>query len=173
MRRDNLDHIDIGHILGQQALKRHHAASEHRNHTGEFDIVLACKAHQRGEKLSDIQVLKVKAGKIGHDEIKVRQEGGVVERGGIATRDRKSHQRILELGDIALGNGKDHVFHDAAVMTRHAPNHAQVYKVDDTVFKNDVARMRIGMEKAIVEHLRGIVLHNLPAYLLQVVTLRA
>ena len=56
-------------------------------------------------------------------------------------------------------------------MTRHASDHAQVDKVNDTVFEDDVSRMRVGMEKAVVEHLRRVVLDNRGTDLFQVIAL--
>ena len=95
----------------------------------------------------------------------------MVELGRVAARHGKAHERILELGHVALGHGENHVLDDTAVVTRHAPDHAQVDKVDDAVLEDDVSRMRVGMEKAIVEHLRRIVLDNRRADLFQVIAL--
>ena len=95
----------------------------------------------------------------------------MVELGRIAARHGKAHKRILELGNVTFGHGENHVLDDTAVVTRHAPDHAQVDKVDDTVFEDDVSRMRVGMEKAIVEHLRRVVLDDRGANLFQVITL--
>ena len=95
----------------------------------------------------------------------------MVEFGGVAARHGKTHKRILELGHVTLGHGKYHILDDTAVVARHAPNHAQVDKVDDAVLEDDVSRMRVGMEKAVVEHLRRIVLDNRRADLFQVIAL--
>ena len=95
----------------------------------------------------------------------------MVELGRVAARHGKAHERILELGHVALGHGKDHILDDAAVMARHAPDHAQVNKVDDAVLEDDVSRMRVGMEKAVVEHLRRVVLDNRGTDLFQVIAL--
>ena len=95
----------------------------------------------------------------------------MVELGRIAARHGKAHERILELGHVALGHGKDHILDDTAVVTRHAPDHAQVNKVDDAVLEDDVSRMRVGMEKAVVEHLRRVVLDDRRADLFQVIAL--
>ena len=95
----------------------------------------------------------------------------MVELGRIAARHGKAHERVLELGHVALGHGENHVLDDTAVVARHAPNHAQVDKVDDAVLEDDVSCMRVGMEKAIVEHLRRVVLDDCSANLLQVITL--
>ena len=95
----------------------------------------------------------------------------MVELGRIAARHGKAHERILELGHVALGHGENHVLYDTAVVARHAPDHTQVDKVDDAVLEDDVSRMRVGMEKAVIEHLRRIVLDDRGANLLQVVTL--
>ena len=95
----------------------------------------------------------------------------MIELRRIAARHGKAHERVFELGHVTLGHGKNHVLDDATIVARHAPDHAQIDKVDDAVLENDVSRMRIGMEKAIVEHLRRIVLDNRRADLLQVVAL--
>ena len=95
----------------------------------------------------------------------------MVELGRVAARHGKAHKRILELGHVALGHGENHVLNDTAVVARHAPNHAQVNKVDDAVLEDDVSRMRVGMEKAVIEHLRRIVLDNRRADLFQVIAL--
>ena len=95
----------------------------------------------------------------------------MVELGRIAARHGKTHERILELGHVALGHGKNHVLDDTAVVTRHAPDHAQVNKVNDAIFEDDVSRMRVGMEKAVVEYLCRIVLDNRRADLFQVIAL--
>ena len=171
MRLDDLDHVDVGHVLGQQALERHHATREHRHNARQFNIVLARQVHQRSQKLADIQVLKIEARKVGNDKIQIGQKGRMIELSRIAARHSEAHERILELGHVALGHGENHVLDDTAVVARHAPDHTQVDKVNDTVLEDDVSRMRIGMEKAIVEHLRRVVLDNRGANLLQVVTL--
>ena len=90
----------------------------------------------------------------------------MVELGRVAARHGKAHERILELGHVAFGHGENHVLDDAAVVARHAPDHAQVNKVDDAVLEDDVSRMRVGMEKAVVEHLRRIVFDDRGANLL-------
>ena len=95
----------------------------------------------------------------------------MVELGRIAARHGKAHERILELGHVALGHGENHVLDDTAVMARHTPDHAQVNKVDDAVLEDDVSRMRVGMEKAVIEHLRRVVLDNRRADLFQVIAL--
>ena len=95
----------------------------------------------------------------------------MVELGRIAARHGKAHERILELGHVALGHGENHVLNDTAVVARHAPDHAQVDKVNDAVLENDVSRMRVGMEKAIIEHLRRVVLDDCGANLFQIITL--
>ena len=95
----------------------------------------------------------------------------MVELGRIAARHGKAHKRILEFGHVALGYGKDHILDDTAVVARHAPDHAKVDKVDDAVLEDDVSRMRVGMEKAVIEHLRRIVLDNRRADLFQVIAL--
>ena len=171
MRLDDLDHVDVGHVLGQQALERHHAAGEHRHHARQLNIVFARQIEQRGQKLADIKILKVKTRKVGDDKVQVGQKGRMVELGRIAARHGKAHERILELGHVALGHGENHVLDDTAVVTRHAPNHAQVDKVDNAVLEDDVSRMRVGMEKAVVEHLRRVVLDDRGANLFQVITL--
>ena len=84
----------------------------------------------------------------------------MVKLGRVAARHGKAHKRILELGHVALGHGENHVLDDAAVVARHTSDHAQVDKVDDAVLEDDVSRMRVGMEKAIVEHLRRVVLDD-------------
>ena len=95
----------------------------------------------------------------------------MVELGRVAARHGEAHKRILELGHVALGHGENHVLNDTAVVARHAPDHAQVDKVNDAVLENDVSRMRVGMEKAIIEHLRRIVLDNRRADFFQVIAL--
>ena len=95
----------------------------------------------------------------------------MVELGRIAARHGKAHERILELGHVALGHGENHVLDDTAVVARHAPDHAQVDKVDNSVFEDDVSRMRVSMEKAIVEHLRRVVLDDCGTDLFQVIAL--
>ena len=95
----------------------------------------------------------------------------MVELSRVAARHGKTHKRILELGHVALSHGENHVLDDTAVVARHAPDHAQVDKVDDAVLENDVSRMRVGMEKTVVEHLRRIVLDNRRADLFQVIAL--
>ena len=95
----------------------------------------------------------------------------MVELGRVAARHGKAHERVLELGHIAFGHGENHVLDDTAVVTRHAPDHAQVDKVDNAVLEDDVSRMRVGMEKAVVEHLRRVVLDNRRADLFQVIAL--
>ena len=95
----------------------------------------------------------------------------MVKLGRIAARHGKAHERILELWHVALGHGKDHILDDATVVARHASDHAQVDKVDNSVFEDDVSRMRVGMEKAVVEHLRRIVLDDCGTDLFQVIAL--
>ena len=95
----------------------------------------------------------------------------MVELGRIAASHGKAHERVLELGHVTFGNGKNHVLNDTAVVARHAADHAQVNKVDDAVFEDDVSRMRVSMEKAIVEYLRRVVLDNRRANLFQVIAL--
>ena len=41
VRLDDLDHVDVGHILGQQTLECHHATREHRHHARQFNVVFA------------------------------------------------------------------------------------------------------------------------------------
>ena len=95
----------------------------------------------------------------------------MVKLGRIAARHGKAHERILELGHVTLGHGENHVFDDTAVMARHTSDHTQVDKVDNTVLEDDVSRMRVGMEKAVVEHLRRVVLDNRGTDLFQVIAL--
>ena len=45
-------------------------------------------------------------------------------------------------------------------MARHATDHAEVDEVDDPVFHDDVPRMGVRMEKTVLEHLRGVIVHN-------------
>jgi len=92
MLSDDLNHVDVGHILGEQTLERHHTAGEHRHHAGQFDIILARQADERGQELADVEVLQIQAGKIGDDEVEVAEERGVVELGGIAPRHGEAHE---------------------------------------------------------------------------------
>ena len=78
----------------------------------------------------------------------------MIELSRVAARHGKAHERILELGHVTLGHGENHVLDDTAIVTRHASDHAQVDKVNDAVLENNVSRMRVRMEKAVVEHLR-------------------
>ena len=95
----------------------------------------------------------------------------MIELGRIATRHGKAHERILELGHVTLGHGENHVLDDTAIVTRHASDHAQVDKVNDAVLENNVSRMRVGMEKAVIEHLRRVVLDDCGTDLFQVIAL--
>ena len=95
----------------------------------------------------------------------------MIELGRIATRHGKAHERILELWHVALGHGENHVLYDTAIVARHASDHAQVDKVNDAVLEDDVSRMRVGMEKAVIEHLRRVVLDNRGTDLFQVIAL--
>ena len=95
----------------------------------------------------------------------------MIELGRVATRHGEAHERILELGHVTLGHGENHVLNDATIVARHASDHAQVDKVNDAVLENDVSRMRVGMEKAVVEHLRRVVLDNRGTDLFQVIAL--
>ena len=95
----------------------------------------------------------------------------MVKLGRIAARHGEAHERILELGHVTLGHGENHVLDDATVVARHTPDHAQVDKVNDAVLENDVSRMRVGMEKAVIKHLRRVVLDDRGTDLFQVIAL--
>ena len=95
----------------------------------------------------------------------------MVKLGRIAARHGEAHERILELGHVTLGHGENHVLDDDTVVARHTPDHAQVDKVNDAVLENDVSRMRVGMEKAVIKHLRRVVLDDCGTDLFQVIAL--
>lgn len=84
----------------------------------------------------------------------------MIELSRVATRHGEAHERILELWHVALGHGENHVLYDTAIVARHASDHAQVDKVNDAVLENNVSRMRVGMEKAVIEHLRRVILDD-------------
>ena len=89
--------------------------------------------------------------------------------GRVVLRDGERHERALELGGALHAHGLDDVAEPGAVVRRQTPHDPQVDVNDFPVADEEVARMRVGMEEAVVEDLRGVVVEDLLADLLQVV----
>ena len=93
--------------------------------------------------------------------------------GVVVTLDGERQQRIFELRGALHAHRLDDGAEPRAVTRGQAAHHAKVDVDDLPVAHQHVARMRIGMEKAEIQHLCGIVIQDLLADLLQVVSCSA
>ena len=89
--------------------------------------------------------------------------------GRVVLLGRKPHERVLERARILEPHGLDDVAEPRAVARRQAAHVPQVDVDNPPIADNHVARMRVGVEKPMVENLRRVVVEHLRPDFLQVV----
>ena len=82
---------------------------------------------------------------------------------------REPHERILERARVLKPHGLDDVAEARTVACRQATHVPQIDVNDPPVADNHIARMRVGVEKPVVENLRRVVVEHLRPDFLQVV----
>ena len=90
--------------------------------------------------------------------------------GVVIALNGERQQRIFKLRGALHPHGVDDGAEPRAIARGQAPHHAKVDIDDLPIAHEHVARMRIGVEEAEIQHLRGIVVQNLLADLLQIVS---
>ena len=71
--------------------------------------------------------------------------------------DREADERVFEHGRALMADGDDNAHETCALVRREAAHVAKIEIDDAAILDLDVAGMRIGVEEAVVENLRGVV----------------
>ena len=165
--RDDLDHIDVGNELVEQPLKRDQRARHRRHRARHLDAVPLRKLRQRRHERGDVEFRQVHGAVFGDDHIQIGQQRRIVLRLGLGSGE--TQQTVGERRRILLGHREDHLLEHRSRGEVEPAGHAQVDEHDLPAGDDDVARVRVGVEETGVQHLRGVVVDELGADLLEVV----
>ena len=89
------------------------------------------------------------------DHIQIGQQCRIILRIGLSSGE--TQQTVGKLGGILLGHGEDHVLQHGTGFGVEPASHAQVEQHDLPTAHHDVAGVRVRVEEAFVEYLRGVV----------------
>ncbi len=122
---------------------------------------------QRGEHGGDVEVRQIDRAEFLDDHIEVGEQRRIVL--GVGLRAGEPQQPVGERRRILFRDGEDHVFEHGAGFRVEPSGHAEVEQHDLPAVHHDVAGVRVGVEESFVEHLRGVVVDQFGADLLEVV----
>ena len=166
---DDLHDGDVGQQVVHHALERHERAREHGDRARKLDAILLRHGDDRVHEGADVEVREVRGAVVGDDGVEVGEQVRLVDVGHAG--DREAHEAVGEGGRVAPAHGEHHVAHGAAVVGGEPPHDAEVHVDDLALVDHEVARVRVGVEEAVVEHLGGVVVGELGADLGEVVAL--
>ena len=165
---NDFDHIHIRNELVQQAFERNQRAADGGHRTGHLNVVAAGHLRQRGQEGGDVQFGQIHGAEFLDDHVQISQQCWVVLRIGLGAG--KSQQPLGQSGRILFGDGENHFFEDCTGALVEPTGHTEVDKYDLAAPDDDIAGMWVSVEEAVVENLRGVIVDELGADLLQVIT---
>ena len=101
------------------------------------------------------------------DHVQISQQCWVVLH---RPRCRQIAAALGQSGRILFGDGENHFFEDCTGALVEPTGHTEVDKYDLAAPDDDIAGMWVSVEEAVVENLRGVIVDELGADLLQVIT---
>ena len=164
---DDLNHIDVGNELIQQPLQGDQRTPHRGDAARYLDAMTGGKLGERGKERSDIQLGQIDLAVFLHDHVKIVKQRRVIL--GIRTRVGEAQQAVRQSRRILLGDREEHILEHGAGALIQTPRHTKVDKHNLPAAHDDVARVWVGMEEALVQNLRGVIVDQLGANLLQIV----
>ena len=164
---DDLDHVHVGNEFVKQSLQRDQRTADRGDGARHFDAVALRHLRQGRQHGGDVQFGQVHCAEFLDDHVQIGQQCRIILRIGLSSGE--TQQTVGKLGGILLGHGEDHVLQHGTGFGVEPASHAQVEQHDLPTAHHDVAGVRVRVEEAFVEYLRGVVVHEFGADFLQVV----
>ena len=163
----DLHHIDLGTDIGQHAFHLRQSPGQHRQAMGHRDLVDLHNLHQLLHKDGHINLSHLQTAVFVDQLADIPVQLGCIR---LPTKLAQHQHGILDHADIIHGDTLDRLAQLQTVPFGEPPHHAHIDPDDLTAAYTHIARMGIGMEKAILHDLPDIIVHQLAADLLQIVT---
>ena len=122
---------------------------------------------ERCDETRDIQLIQIDSAVFFDNQIKIGKQFRVVVHSG--ARRGEAQQPVGKRRRILLGDSENHIPHHRAGFLVEPAGHAEVDQNDFPTGNDDIARMRVGMEESLVQHLSGIIIDKLGADFLEII----
>lgn len=153
---DDIDHVEAAHEVNERAFERDQTAGNGGEAARQLELAFTHGVGDVGEECADVYLVHFRRCVSVDDAVERAEQTGMVD-GVDVSADREADKRVLEHGRALMADGDDDARETCALVGRKTPHVAKIEVDDAAILDLDVAGMRVGVEEAIVENLRGVV----------------